>query len=127
MEQQEKIETTNENEKKNFSIHQLWWLNEQTRKSQHAGVAYYNEEQGDYYLYLSYLPHDKRYRYTLRPFETLNDVTLYRVERTEKVANKNVVRRKKVGDAISSKKTNGDIYIDLGPHSKILVLPRTNE
>lgn len=113
---------TVEQKSKKRKTHQLWWVDKSTNKGQHAGVAFYNEDNGTYNLYLSFYPRNRDWRLRLSPFESLNDTTLYRVEKTVRIKNSNF-KRVKVGEGISSRETNGSIHIDLGPHNKILVLP----
>ena len=55
-----------------------------------------------------------------------NGIIQYRVEVVIKKDGK-FHQRKIVGEGISSKATKGDVYVDLGPYSKTLIMGASND
>jgi hypothetical protein len=97
---------------------QLWWFDEQTKNYFPAGVAFHDEQYGEYRLKIDMHPENQYY---LRPLESSNDLINYRVEVIIK-KNGKFYQRKIVGEGRSSNATQGDIVISLGPYSKKLIL-----
>ena len=96
----------------------LYWLCSQTGRKHPAGVAFFNEEQGDYRLKIDVMPDDKTL--FLKAVSSNDDVTYYRIEAAVKKAGR-VVHRAEVGSGYA-KKEESTIYMDIGPFSRTLVL-----
>jgi hypothetical protein len=96
----------------------LYWLCEQTGRRHPAGVAFYNEDQGDYRLKIDVMPEEKTLY--LKAISSGPDVTYYRVEAAVKKAGR-VVHRAEVGSGYA-KKDDSTIYMSIGPFSRTLVL-----
>jgi hypothetical protein len=108
-----KIEQKQKSERLN-----LYWLCSQTGRKHSAGVAFFNEEQGDYRLKIDVMPEDKTL--FLKAVSASDGVTYYRVEAAVKKAGR-VVHRAEVGSG-HAKKEDSTIYMDIGPFSRTLVL-----
>ena len=108
-----KIEKNQKSERLN-----LYWLCNQTGRKHSAGVAFFNEEQGDYRLKIDVMPEDKTL--FLKAVSSSEGVTYYRVEAAVKKAGR-VVHRAEVGSG-HSKKEESTIYMDIGPFARTLVL-----
>ena len=97
----------------------LWWLNTKTNKRVHAGLAYFNEEKGDYSLVISSLEtsyeHKRPFEVFLRPILTSASSIYYRVEKV--IFCKRKVNRHTVGEAFLNEKTNCDIHITFEPYT----------
>lgn len=96
----------------------LHWLCDQTGRRHPAGVAFFNEEQGDYRLKIDIMPEEKTLY--LKAISSSDDVTYYRVEAAVKKAGR-VVHRAEVGSGYA-KKDDTNIYMSIGPFSRTLVL-----
>lgn len=96
----------------------LFWLCSQTGRKHPAGVAFFNEEQGDYRLKIDVMPEDKTL--FLKAVSMSDNVTYYRIEAAVKKAGR-VVHRSEVGSGYA-KKEDSSIYMDIGPFSRTLVL-----
>jgi hypothetical protein len=96
----------------------LFWVCRKTGRKQPAGVAFFNEDQGDYRLKIDILPEDKTL--FLKAISSGEDVTYYRIEAAVKKAGR-VVHRAEVGSGYA-KKGDSVIYMDIGPFSRTLVL-----
>lgn len=96
----------------------LFWLCGQTGRKHPAGVAFFNEEQGDYRLKIDVMPEDKTL--FLKATSSSEDTAYYRVEAAVKKAGR-VVHRAQVGSGYA-KKDDSVIYMDIGPFSRTLVL-----
>ncbi len=84
-----KIEQKQKSERLN-----LYWLCSQTGRKHSAGVAFFNEEQGDYRLKIDVMPEDKTL--FLKAVSSSDGVTYYRVEAAVKKAGRED-RKNKVG------------------------------
>lgn len=111
------IENNNIQKQKSERLN-LFWLCTQTGKKHPAGVAFFNEEQGDYRLKVDLLPEDKTL--FLKVISSSDNVTYYRVESAVKKAGR-VVHRAEVGTGFT-KKEDSTIYMDIGPFARTLVL-----
>ena len=107
------IEQTKKSERLN-----LYWLCNQTGRKHPAGVAFFNEEQGDYRLKIDVMPDDKTL--FLKAISSSNEMTYYRIEAAVKKAGR-VVHRAEIG-AGYGKKEEHVVYMDIGPFSRTLVL-----
>lgn len=101
----------------------LWWFDKQTNRNLPAGVAFYDEKFDEYRLKLDIHPDNQYY---LKTSGSQNGIIQYRVEVVIKKDGK-FHQRKIVGEGISSKATKGDVYIDLGPYSKTLIMGSSND
>ena len=111
------LENKNEQKPKSERLN-LFWLCSQTGRKHPAGVAFFNEDQGDYRLKIDIMPEDKTH--FLKAVSASGDVTYYRVEAAVKKAGR-VVHRAEVGSGYA-KKEDSTIYMDIGPFSRTLVL-----
>ena len=108
--------------KKPEKLH-LWWKDQYTEKRHYAGVAFYEEAYGEYRLKIDFLQgafEGARPIY-LRALGSQEERVLYRAEVAVK-KNGKYAGRFPVGEGFSSKDTEGDIIIDLGPFERKLVL-----
>ena len=105
------------NKQKNETF-QLWWFDPQTQNYFPAGVAFHDENFGEYRLKIDMHPDNQYY---LKASDSTDDEILYRVEVVIK-KNGKFHQRKLVGEGYSKSETNGDIIISLGPYSKKLLL-----
>lgn len=96
----------------------LWWFDQKTKKNLPAGVAFYDEKFGEYRLKLDIHPDTQYY---LKPTASANESVHYRAEVVIKKDGK-FHQRKVVGEGQSSSETHGDVFIEFGPYSKLLVL-----
>lgn len=96
----------------------LYWLCAQTGRKHPAGVAFFNEEQGDYRLKIDVMPEDKTLY--LKAISMGEDVTHYRVEAAVRKSGR-VVHRAEIGSGYA-KKEDSTIYMDIGPFSRALIL-----
>jgi len=84
-----------------------------------AGVAFYNEPQGDYRLKVDTFPEDKAYY--LKPISMTDGVINFRVEAA--LRKKGVVlHRAEIGCGHASIESGYPVYMDIGPYSRTLVL-----
>lgn len=97
----------------------LFWLCNQTGKRHPAGVAFFNEPQGDYRLKIDVMPDDKLLY--LKVSSMHESVIQYRVEAAVKKLGR-VVQRVEVGTGHSNVNEGYPIYMDIGPYSRTLVL-----
>lgn len=96
----------------------LFWLCSQTGRKHPAGVAFFNNEQGDYRLKIDIMPEDKTL--FLKAVSSSADTTYYRIEAAVKKAGR-VVHRAEIGSGYA-KKDDSTVYMDIGPFSRMLVL-----
>lgn len=96
----------------------LYWLCTETGRHHSAGVAFYNEGQGDYRLKIDLMPDDKLLY--LKATSRDQGMTRFRVETAVRKAGR-VTHRAEVGSGFG-KDGEAEIYIDLGPFSRTLVL-----
>ena len=99
------------NGKKPYPIYPLFWVDRETGESERGGTAFYIEDEGDFKLWVDAFPD---ITYYLKPVENDGVTTIYRPEAKGKR------RRHKVGHGYA--KRGDQIYINLGPFSKTLVL-----
>lgn len=107
----------NKNEQKTERL-KLYWLCNQTGRKHPAGVAFFNEEQGDYRLKIDIMPEDKTLY--LKAISSTDDITYYRVEAAVRKAGR-VVHRAEIGSGYA-KKEDLTVYMDIGPFARTLVL-----
>lgn len=100
---------------------QLNWLCSQTGRKQPAGVAFFNQEQGDFRLKVDIMPEDKTL--FLKAVSSSDDTTYYRVESAVRKDGR-VVHRAEVGSGYA-KKNDSVVYMDIGPFSRMLVLEQS--
>lgn len=97
----------------------LWWLDPHTQKRYPAGVAFHEDEYGEYRLKIDLLDQN---RYYLKTTTLENDELKYRVEAVEKRDGR-FFRRKAVGEAKSWPTKNRDeIWIHLWALERPLIL-----
>ena len=96
----------------------LWWYDKEEKQYYPAGVAFYDDKHGEYRLKIDMHPETMYY---LRPINANDAQTYYRVEVIIKKDGSFKCRRT-VGEGYSNKLTNDDIFIQLGPYKKFLVL-----
>ena len=102
-------------------VHDLAWVDtEKGRERQAAGVAFYEEQYGEYRLKLDMFPHNQYY---LKPIGSKDGIVHYRVESVLKINGK-FDRRRPVGAGYSGPESPNDIFIEFGPFSKILILSK---
>lgn len=102
---------------------QLWWYDIESKTDLPAGVAFYEEKYGEYRLKIDVHPNTV---YFLRPISSQEKNVLYRVEVVIHREGQ-AVQRRMIGEGCSSPSTNGNIYIELGPYSKILIMEINKE
>jgi hypothetical protein len=109
----------NLSDKKNEKFN-LFWLCGQTGRKHPAGVAFFNEAQGDYRLKIDTMPDEKMIY--LKVASLNENVVHYRVESAIKKAGR-VIHRSEIGTGYSKSDEGGyPIYMDIGPYSRTLVL-----
>ncbi|OQW48794.1 MAG: hypothetical protein A4S09_13430 [Proteobacteria bacterium SG_bin7] len=97
----------------------LKWLCPLTGKTHPAGVAFYNQDQGDYRLKVDMLPEDKVLY--LKTSSMTEGKVFYRIEAAVR-RNGRVTHRAEVGTGYASVNEGYPIYMDIGPYSRQLVL-----
>lgn len=97
----------------------LYWLCSQTGKTQPAGVAFFNETQGDYRLKIDAFPDDKLV--FLKLTGSSGNVIQYRVETVVKRAGQ-VTHRTQIGTGYSKSDSGLPVFMDIGPYSKVLMM-----
>lgn len=98
---------------------QLYWLCKQTGRKIPAGVAFYNEQQGDYRLKIDTFTDEKVF--FLKPSSVYNGKVLYRLESAIRKDGR-VMHRAEIGTGFSEPNEGLPIYMDVGPYSKYLVM-----
>lgn len=114
--------TKNYNEQKQERLN-LYWLCQQSGRRHPAGVAFFNEEQGDFRLKVDILPEDKNLY--LKATSVSTESVFYRVESVVRKAGAQV-HRTEVGTGYARKDDPKVIYMDIGPFSRTLVLDQNN-
>lgn len=99
------------NKKSSSERFYLWWVHEKTKRSYFAGVAFRDDDWGEYCLKIDCHP-DRRFY--LRDYKTQGDTILFRVEEHKKIREKHI--RRCIGYAYSGQETNGDVEIMIAPH-----------
>ena len=97
----------------------LYWLCNQTGRKHQAGVAFFNETQGDYRLKIDALPDDKMI--FLKLSGASEGVVHYRVETVVK-KNGRVTHRTQIGTGYSKSECGFPVFMDIGPYSRTLML-----
>ncbi len=116
--QGEKVSSTTNKNLNKSNTHYLWWLNEQSGKRLPAGVAFYEEEYGEYRLKLDALP---EIQYYLKSVGAEGERIKFRVEVILK-KNGKFAGRRAVGDGYAYPNQGPDIKVDIGPFCKTLTL-----
>lgn len=102
----------------------LWWMDRQTSKRLPAGVAFYEEKFSEYRLKIDFfqaIQGKQDHQFFLKPIGSTGDRLLFRVETVIKKDGK-YAGRYPIGEGYASKETDGEVFIDLGPFEKNLVL-----
>ena len=94
----------------------LWWHCPQSNKRDMAGVAYYDDADGDYRIVLNFFPENF---YFLKSIGSTNDQCLYRLVSVKPRGGKG--SRFFQGEGFLNKATN-EVVIRTAPFSKLLVL-----
>ena len=97
----------------------LYWICNQTGKSLPAGVAFFNENQGDYRLKIDALPDDKLV--FLKLTGASDGAIHYRVETVVKRAGQ-ATHRTQIGSGYSKSDSGLPVFMDIGPFSKVLMM-----
>ena len=99
--------------------HRLFWLCTESVRRHPAGVAFYNEPQGDYRLKVDVFPEDKVIY--LKPTSMTIGLIHFRVEAAVR-KNGVVLHRSEIGVGHASVDSGYPIYMDVGPYERTLVL-----
>ena len=102
---------------------ELWWFDKEEKSYEPAGVAFYDEKFGEYRLKIDINPDTCYY---LKPIATQEDQTSYRVEVVIKKSDGEFKFRRPVGKGYSNTMSSGDVVMQLGPYSKLLILGDNN-
>lgn len=105
-------------EKKNEKF-SLYWVCNQTGRKHPAGVAFFNETQGDYRLKVDVMPEEKIVY--LKASSLHEGKVLYRIETVVK-KNGRPAHRTEIGAGYANADDGYPIYMDIGPFSRTLVL-----
>ncbi len=97
----------------------LYWLCNQTGKTLPAGVAFFNEPQGDYRLKIDALPDDKLI--FLKVMSAKDGTVYYRVESVVKRAGV-ATHRSQIGTGYSKSESGFPVFMDIGPYTKTLMM-----
>jgi hypothetical protein len=97
----------------------LSWLCPQTGKKTPAGVAFFNETQGDYRLKIDAFPDDKTV--CLKPTGTRDGTVYFRVETVVRRAGQ-VTHRTQIGSGYAKSESGLPVFMDVGPYSKTLMM-----
>ena len=108
------------NQKK--EVFSLVWLHPRTKKINQAGVAFFCQDYGEFFLKIDEESSDKRY--FLKPFAMEQGKVVYRMELVMKDRQGKFLRRQVVGSGSSSDRLESNIYVDYGSKFKTLVLFR---
>lgn len=95
----------------------LYWKNPRTKTTFPAGVAFYQEEYGEFHLKIDEEPSEKRYY--LKPIEASEEKVKYRMELVMKDKDGKFLRRQTVGKGSSHE---NEISVNYGSKYKDLVL-----
>jgi hypothetical protein len=108
---------------KKSEVISLWWMDQKTNTRQKAGVAFYEDKYGEYRLKIDFISamQDRPSHIYLKAVGSENNKVLYRAEALVK-KNSREVARFSVGEGYSSKETYNEIFVNLGPFEKTLVL-----
>lgn len=97
----------------------LAWLDPRDKKLRDAGVAFYNEQYGEYMLKID---EDYGKRFFLKAISSNDNRTQYRMEMLLTKRNGDFLKRQCVGDGYSQRSTDGNIHIQYGSKYATLVL-----
>lgn len=97
----------------------LGWYDPRTHKVNHAGVAFYNEQYGEYFLKID---EDSDKQFFLKAYTSEEDTVTYRMEMVIKKKDGRFLKRQCVGEGVCSPKTDGNVHIDYGSKFKTLIL-----
>lgn len=106
-------------ENTNAKVHKLYWLAQDSGKRYPAGVAFYNELQGDYRLKVDTFPEDKVIY--LKPISMSDGLIHFRVEAAVRKQGV-VLHRAEIGEGHASIESGYPIFMDIGPFVRTLVL-----
>ena len=106
---------------KSKSFSPLGWLDPRTDKINQAGVAFYNEDYGEYYLKIDEEPREKQYY--LKPVALeQSEKVFYRMELVVKNKRGKFIKRQCVGEGFSEASVGANVHIDYGSKFKTLIL-----
>ena len=111
----EQTQQNNQNE-----IFFLGWLDPRDETILPAGVAFYNEEYGEFFLKIDEEPFEKQY--FLKPYTSNEDKVKYHVELVIKNKGGKFLKRQKVGYGVKDANTEGRVHMHFGSKYKTLVL-----
>lgn len=97
----------------------LQWLCTLTGKKHPAGVAFFNEDLGDYRLKVDVMPDDKILY--LKISSMADEKVFYRVEAAVRRGGR-ITHRAEIGTGYANVNEGYPIYMDIGPYSRQLVL-----
>jgi hypothetical protein len=101
----------------NPNVHNLWWVNQKTKKKFCAGRAWYLDRTGEFVLYINLLEasatEGRRDEIYLRPVKLTETSIYYKVEKV--IYKEDQALRFPIGEAFQNKHTNGDIHIRIEP------------
>lgn len=103
----------------NSKCHRLHWLCSETGKRYSAGVAFFNELQGDYRLKVDTFPEDKVIY--LKPISMSEGMIHFRVEAAVR-KNGVVLHRAEIGEGHASVEDGFPVFMDIGPFTRTLVM-----
>jgi len=103
----------------NTNCHRLYWLCGETGKRYPAGVAFFNELQGDYRLKVDTFPEDKVIY--LKPISMSDGMIHFRVEAAVR-KNGVVLHRAEIGEGHASIESGFPVFMDIGPYARTLVM-----
>lgn len=98
----------------------LSWLCPQTGKKQPAGMAFYNEEQGDFRLKIDVFPEEKLIY--LKTTSVDEQKAHYRIEAAVRRQGQRSMHRSEIGSGYALVGEGFPIYMDIGPYTRQLVL-----
>jgi hypothetical protein len=98
-------------------VHRLYWQTQSGRRVP-AGVAFYNEEQGDYRLKVDTFCEERSVY--VKPVAVSDGVVQFRVEALLKKTQG--IKRSEIGSGQASVEKGFPIYLDIGPYDRTLVI-----
>ena len=107
--------------RENENCHRLYWLCNESGRRYPAGVAFFNESQGDFRLKVDLFPEDKVIYVKPVSVSLSENVVKFRVEAAIR-KNGVVTHRAEIGVGHGSVDPGKQIYMDLGPYCRTLVL-----
>ncbi len=97
----------------------LYWLCNKTGSTLPAGVAFYNESQGDYRLKVDTFADDKLV--FLKLTGTSDGTIYYRVDTVVRKQGQ-ATHRAQIGSGHSKAESGLPVFMDIGPYSKVLMM-----